>query len=574
MKRKIARIMFMLLSIVMLLWPVAVIADARQSTDRVTEPATRKAPEVKQTSATERKTTVKTSPESRQSPKKITTPKRDVSLKKISYLDVLKIKNAYMKDDNLHVVLQHLGREKLSFQDLAHTALIVSDGAKTNIINLRQKTTLLRQLAVPGKNVDFNTGIKATSRVVRVRIKGQRNFYTLKINIINMSPMKVPSKEMAVGSMPVKKVGIGNIPLPETPPEEMASGLTDALKELVHSKFWDVSVGRIEVTEWIPTYWQVPRTYSDKNPENEAILVNAGWPSINTNALKIKTFINFTTLPPYLITEADVIRWGSRSDAIKVKFFGAKGLKEMGSGKKDFELLTPHFSWEDVQAWNLDPSNKGVTFGNTSIETTLYWKFSEFEAELENQEVNYYGNVRAPVVVELDYVHTLEETNEENNKSTRPILVFSRESWPIKILSPARGDDWEIGRTRQIKWKSTGGFGRMKISLYKGASKLIGVVADNIIPPPPLPGSTTHTYNWRVGDYNVESTPTIQTANPGKYYWLKIDGHGEIGGPQPVASTWSSIFFSLHESKSERVGTDSKKQVIITPDSVSTPSAK
>jgi hypothetical protein len=136
-----------------------------------------------------------------------------------------------------------------------------------------------------------------------------------------------------------------------------------------------------------------------------------------------------------------------------VRFFGAKGLKEMSIGKRNFELSTPHFSWEDVQAWNQDPSNKGITFGNTSIKTQLVWKFSQFEAELENPEQNYNGNVRALVVVELDYNHTLEETVELNNKSTRPILVFSREPPAINILSPVPGDDWEIGRVKEIKWE-------------------------------------------------------------------------------------------------------------------------
>lgn len=96
---------------------------------------------------------------------------------------------------------------------------------------------------------------------------------------------------------------------------------------------------------------------------------------------------------------------------------------------------------------------------------------------------------------------------------------------PIIIKSPKGKPKWALGSNMPIKWLATGVTGRMKITLLKKNGAPAGVIADNIIPPPPQPSGQTKemAYNWRVGD-KIKGTITpppffkIRIEEKGKYF--------------------------------------------------------
>ena len=93
-------------------------------------------------------------------------------------------------------------------------------------------------------------------------------------------------------------------------------------------------------------------------------------------------------------------------------------------------------------------------------------------------------------------------------------------SGTITIKSPTSQTKWILGSNVKIKWIATGVSSRTKITLWRGGV-FVGVIKDNIVPPPPQVKSTELSHVWQVGDYMGGK------AEPGKVYTIKIEGKGK-----------------------------------------------
>jgi len=80
--------------------------------------------------------------------------------------------------------------------------------------------------------------------------------------------------------------------------------------------------------------------------------------------------------------------------------------------------------------------------------------------------------------------------------------------------------------------------------LRKDDNKIIGVIADNIVPPPPGPKIHEMSYDWKVG-YLLGG----KVAKPGEKYWIMIrtKGSGEIN--QTTQRDWLRLYVKFHFKK-------------------------
>lgn len=85
----------------------------------------------------------------------------------------------------------------------------------------------------------------------------------------------------------------------------------------------------------------------------------------------------------------------------------------------------------------------------------------------------------------------------------------------VDMLIPNGGEQWKLGTTKVIKWKSKNFTGNVMLILLKNMQK-VGTIAQNI-------GPNTTTYSWKVGDYQGG------TAAAGPGYRIRVKEEGGAG---------------------------------------------
>ena len=454
--------------------------------------------------------------------KKIATRKREKTLPAIEKLATLKIKKTYVKDNRIHVILQNSGFRKLSRQDLNHAKLEIRQDTKTEIVSFKNKKSLLNRLVSFGGEVDFGTGIKVKKDgVITVQIKGLKGGYTAQIK-----------KKVEMGNLtPLKKQV--NIAPPLKVPEKKW--------QFPKSKFWDLSIESISI------HWENQQGNKGKavyNPDKndphsqvEPVYIWHGQEYMhnpyNPKSVKFRFSVNakVKSIPKSQITKADVAKWGSQlAPTFKTSIVIGKYHNKEYTGwsynsekdmKEGLHRYAPLFTWDDVQQW---PEEGKEYFLNRVI-------FFSWEKSLHGLEI------KPGTLTSDQYIVAVKLGDVQNNKFPR--FFFHPENLPIKMIPPD-STNWIIGSKQAIKWKINGIKKRMRIVLFRGEGpvgnayfKRIGKIADNIAPPPPGAGSTTMTYQWRVGDLienqsglqNTKETEALAVKNSetNLLYYIRIE---------------------------------------------------
>ncbi|NND15479.1 MAG: hypothetical protein HKN89_04065 [Eudoraea sp.] len=149
---------------------------------------------------------------------------------------------------------------------------------------------------------------------------------------------------------------------------------------------------------------------------------------------------------------------------------------------------------------------------------------------------------------------------------------------PIIIKSPKGTKKWVSGSNMQIKWLATGVTKRTKITILKKNGAQAGVIADNIIPPPPQPSgqSKEMTYNWRVGDKIIEDKIKGATAQP-QSFKIRIEEKGKYSAESDmfeIIAPRGALTRSSMATRSASSANNQRRQSPSTESASSTPQAK
>ncbi len=308
------------------------------------------------------------------------------------------------------------------------------------------------------------------------------------------------------------------------------------LKKFPKTKFWDLYIDRMIFHAHRPPG---PYTWSENHPQNNVIYVDGtAIPSdIHHECwVSVDTIIKMKTPPKSQITKADVSKWGSGGpkNFCEVKVNIENSGPEKFGGTKIFPVSMPKFTWADVQTW----PEEGKVF-ERDLNPPLQWKPNEAYV------APYLGKKKFRVGVWIDHKNKISEIDEKNNNNPGPpYIVFSTaQEGPWLELRYTPPSKRMIGSTMTIKWRARN-VTRMEILLRKDDNKIIGVIADNIVPPPPGPKIHEMSYDWKVG-YLLGG----KVAKPGEKYWIMIrtKGSGEIN--QTTQRDWLRLYVKFHFKK-------------------------
>lgn len=268
------------------------------------------------------------------------------------------------------------------------------------------------------------------------------------------------------------------------------------------ARFWDLKLNFITVND---------KKFVLGKPANRVIYVKLGEPVI------IRAYISQIPLHKSKVRPVDVSKWGNGEwEFPTTVMINAP----MGINEQVWWTL-PKFSYIDVNNWG-----SGFQWGMPG--GGLYWKWIPRTDLLKNQL-----GKKFRVAVWVDSLGgKIPETDESNNNNPNaPFIVFydkilpfykNMNLKPIVIKSPISQPKWLLGSKVKIKWIATGVSYRMKITLWR-AGLFLGVIADNIFPPPPFVKSKSYSYDWRVGDY------IGGTAKPHLHFSIGIETKGSLG---------------------------------------------
>jgi len=537
-------------------------ATSRQSTDRSTERETRTQSDAEPATAMP-KSEIQTIPK---------VPDRTVTapLKKVDKLKSLKVQRAYVKNDSLHVVLQYLGREKLSPQDLIHSQLIVRQGDQVDVVFLRSKMTQLQNLLTPRHSVDLDTGIQPENGLVKVRIKGQRDTYTTKIVITNTGPLEVPKKQVTGGTTPLA------VPTKEAAVEDTGAAMA-------HAKLWDVSLNKIVVYKrgWKEgttfSYYDIWNKYGGSGNAPKSIIYK---PSTGLNYVipfsvskiehsaalmwfKVKPCIQFkSSVTKDKFTLADYKKWNE--PIIITCSLRLKGLPGPDIYKEStFGSAYLSMAYYDI----FKESTVVMTTGGDGeqeicMEAEGSFSYGEFESYIPARSTE---KLYVEVEVELDITDALDEPDEANNITREPVLAFghsrpdlSLPSYQIDMVrpdGPAEQNKWFIGATKTIQWEEYNNDGMIKIDLYRknsGVSQLIGTISKHIEPASQKAESFSENYNWHdwqaghvVHGVEEKVAEPNDPTDPHDFYWLKFYGLDATNHWRPLLMK-ENTKFTLH----------------------------
>jgi len=280
-----------------------------------------------------------------------------------------------------------------------------------------------------------------------------------------------------------------------------------------HAKFWDFELTSIEITlKGKAKIFRAPDFLSDHgwgwSSEKFYVPYNEGLgPPLN-----IRVHIKMKTPPKKNITKADIDKWGLGNRRLPIYM----DVSLTGFPVED-SLWIPSFSEKDVESW----PEAGKVFETHFSYIIDAWRW-------------YHCRIgkNLPLLVELNRYLLIPETKENNNSNnSRPPYIFlfydydkagkpNEGPWDIDIKSPGLHCKWLWGTRQKIKWVAKGVSKRMKLTLYKD-KVYIGVIADNILPPPPTANSKTLTRIWRVGDY------IGGRAKAGDNYQIRVEEKGK-----------------------------------------------
>lgn len=287
-----------------------------------------------------------------------------------------------------------------------------------------------------------------------------------------------------------------------------------AFKKFPKTKFWDLFIDKMIFHPHRPPG---PFTWSENHPQNDIIYVDGkAVPSDIKHQCWVwfDTYIKIKTPPRSQITKADVSKWGSGGShnrcGVRVNITNSG--PEVFQGTKIYSVSMPTFTWADVQTWPAE----GKTF-RKKLNPSLKWEPNEAYV------APYLGKKRFRVEVWIDHQNQIKEIDEFNNNNPGPPYIVFRtmKEGPFLDLKNTPPSKRMIGSTMAIKWRAKGIKKKMKILLYKDHNKLIGVIADNIVPPPPGPNFAEMSHSWKVG--NLLGS---KVAKPGKKYWIMVRTKG------------------------------------------------
>jgi len=306
-------------------------------------------------------------------------------------------------------------------------------------------------------------------------------------------------------------------------------------KKFPKAKFWDLS---IEKMRFHPHRPPGPFIWSEKYPENNIIYVDGkAVPSDIKHKcwVYVHAFIKMKTPPKSQITKADVSKWGSGGPhnycEVRVNINNSLGCTRI------YVVSMPKFTWADVQTW----PEEGKTF-TKQLKPMLVWEPNEaFVAP-------YLGQKRFRVEVWIDEKNQIPEIDEKNNNNPyHPHIVFRtmKEGPWLQLYPPYNHPPKRlIGSTMTIRWRARHIKKRMKILLYQGNNNLIGVIKDNILPPPPVPNFVQMSRSWKVGHLLGG-----KVAKPGKHYWIMIKTMGSSETVQTTQRHYLTLYIKMKFKK-------------------------